>query len=279
VKLAIIGCGSIGMRHLKNALALGCDVFVDDTDVNRVSAALDLGATSYFVPTQLDALMVCTPYDVHLQWAQWAIERRMPLFVEKPLGSLDQIEDWRRLVEQSKGLVTQVGYQCRFHPMALAIASIRPQSGSVEAMCDMSKWPGSARYGSPILEMSHEIDLACWWTGFSRVSRLDQPKRRQQSVVFTLADESDSDDFGVELWWKSQRYDRTWGGESWRSGHAKVYASFSSPEELGDQMYVDELKHFLECVQSGRQTDVPLSDGLRVLEVCKQVEEMARQIA
>jgi hypothetical protein len=35
---------------------------------------------------------------------------------------------------------------------------------------------------------------------------------------------------------------------------------------LGDQMYVDAMAHFLECVREGKQTRVPLSDGLRVLE-------------
>jgi predicted dehydrogenase len=264
MRLAIIGCGSIGMRHLKNALALGCEVIVADSDSSREDAAIAIGAREMTAATAegVDAVMVCTPYDLHLGWAEWAIQHRAALFVEKPLGSLDQIEDWRRLVEQSRGLVTQVGYQLRFHEVAIALKQ-RAGSGhqlfSVE--CDMGAWPGR-NYGPFLLEAaSHEIDLALWM-GIGQV----QSARLTDTQAWLACDR------GSVTANVSAPFCRRWVV----NGHA---GEFHKPEELGDQMYVDELKHFLDCVQSGRQTDVPLSDGLRVLEVCKQVEEMAGKSA
>jgi predicted dehydrogenase len=269
MRLAIIGCGSIGTRHLKNALALGCEVSVADVDPERPGSALALGATrwSFYygasVETQLDALMVCTPYDMHIAWAQWAIDRKVPVFVEKPLGSLDQIEDWRRLVDHSQGLVTQVGYQCRFHPKARAMKALGPFHGAgFSCSVDTRKWPGKS-YGPAWLEASHDLDLALWMG-----APLEVTSAARGTAVL-------GESWAVYVN-DNAEYQRHWFASSER---ASCSVRFDSPEELGDQMYVDELKHFLDCVQSGRQTDVPLSDGLRVLEVCKQVEEMARATA
>jgi predicted dehydrogenase len=40
---------------------------------------------------------------------------------------------------------------------------------------------------------------------------------------------------------------------------------------------VDEMRHFLDCVRSNTPTICPLSEGLKVLEVCAQVQEMANK--
>ena len=42
---------------------------------------------------------------------------------------------------------------------------------------------------------------------------------------------------------------------------------YRDPAELGTEMYTAAMAHFLECVREGRQTEIPLADGVRVLEV------------
>lgn len=284
MRLAIIGLGSIGTRHLRNALALGCEVFVRDSDPAREHGAMLLGASDLFygVDTRclsqpdskplypkIDALMVCTPCDNHLKWVQWAVEHRVHVFCEKPLGTLAQMEDWRALVKASEGLVTQVGYMLRFHPWVMQQKALGPvDTAFLYCLCDMGQWPGSAKDGDPLLECSHEIDLALHLCGGGHVEKA----RRDDECCWT---EMERAFIGIWHQWRSG-YSREWA--VYRNGEDETI-EFNSPEELGDQMYVGELKHFLDCVQSGRQTDVPLSDGLRVLEVCQQVEQMARTAA
>lgn len=267
MRVAIIGCGSIGTRHLKNALALGCEVTAYDSDPARQSALRTefpdvsvLGVEPIAPPPPADAVIVATPYDQHLAIVQGAVWSRMPLFVEKPLGSLDQIEDWRRLVEQSQGLVTQVGYQCRFHPKARAMKLLFPTPASASFGCfvDMKTWPGKS-YGPLWVEASHDLDMALWLGAEPRVACVS-------AFGVNLGD-----DWSVDIR-ESDHYLRWWSVGTDSEG---ATVEFDSPDALGDQMYVDELAHFLDCVQSGRQTLCPLGDGLRVLEVCAEIERLA----
>jgi predicted dehydrogenase len=268
VRVAIIGCGSIGSRHLKNALSLGCQIGIEDTDSRTVAILQNHPGVhhcaEFFAPNDYDAAIISTPYDQHLTYAKMFIECKVPVFVEKPLGSLDQIEDWRRVVTESAGLVTQVGYQLRFHTVVRALRYLPPAtSGRFSVDCDMRTWPGRS-YGPPLLELSHEIDLAMSFGASGSV----------HSAV-----RGGSDGFHYEFSMGAWDFDlaaHSTGcyGRHWKFGGVSM--SFHSPEALGDQMYRDELIHFLDCVRLGNQTDVPLSDGLRVLDVCAQVEAMAR---
>lgn len=274
MKLTIVGGGSIGERHLANALSLGCQVTVYEPRPERADylrANYPATVLSGLSPDDhWDAVMVCTPWDQHLLFAQEAVRRRTPLFVEKPLGSLEQIEDWRTLVAEAGDLVTQVGYMLRFHRKAIALRALvddRARAGYFRLSCDMAQWNGGS-YGPPLLECSHELDLALWFGAPPVVSnRVDQ----SSSDVIRLGS-----DWMVFWTSSSERYWRFWSlGEDASEDQVYAHVAFDSPDKLGTLMYYDELAHFLDCTQTGRQTDCPLADGLRVLEVCKQVEGMA----
>lgn len=265
MKLLIIGLGSIGTRHLTNALALGCEVWIHEPDESRRQAAAKLahGVLETWTDQRFDAVMVCSPAETHLQLAQKAVSMRIPVFVEKPLGALDQIEDWRRLVAEARDLTTQVGYVLRFHPVMRAMKAMQPTDGLLSVECNMRTWPGSARDGVPLLECSHEIDAALWFGAPQRVSAGRSDGRGSGIVIgaFSIAVNPDSD-----------KYHRVWDVSNEQVDCRVV---FHSPEALGAQMYEDELLHFLDCVHDKRQTDCPLADGLTVLEVCQQIEQKA----
>ena len=54
---------------------------------------------------------------------------------------------------------------------------------------------------------------------------------------------------------------------------SEVSATFTVPAALGTDMYRDAMRHFLGCVEAGRQTDIPLSDGVRVLDAVAQMQD------
>lgn len=270
----MIGLGSAGRRHVGNLLSLGCSVYGIDTHPSAKARTLEqypyIDIIDGFAPSDhFDAWIIATPWDKHLDWVELAIQNRRAFFTEKPLGSLEQLPRWREIAAMDLP-VNQVGYMLRFHPDAQRIHAIHPTRGKCEVLCDMRKWPGSARDGVPILELSHEIDLALWFGAPAHVCEVEPwPVRK----TFYLGD---GWDWEVTVKGSAHVYRRYWIGENHRTA---IRSQFESPEELGDEMYRAELAHFLDCVRNNTPTICPLADGLRVLEVCQQVEQMTRQPA
>jgi predicted dehydrogenase len=270
LRVAVIGAGSIGMRHVRNLLGLGCDVFVADMSTERESAALALGAKELWSRERIDAAVIATPHDKHLGWAKAFFNDRTPLFIEKPLGAVSELAEWRRLAlaYASAAIPGMTGYQCRFHPVAEAMRQLMtpPDSGFFATACDMRTWPGQS-YGPLLLEASHDLDIALM---------LGAPTTVTEAVI-------DPHYVGISLGphWRVTIEDRADYRREWtveKDGQSMSLSALT-PTALGDQMYYDEMAHFIACVREGRQTDCPLSDGVRVLEVAAQVEQMARQAA
>src|SRR5438128_3037079 len=95
MRVGVVGLGSIGRRHLSNLLALGCEVRAMDVSENaRATAAAAYPAAKIADVMQfdgLDAIVIATPIDHHLAWVEDAIRRRLPFFVEKSIGTIEQL--------------------------------------------------------------------------------------------------------------------------------------------------------------------------------------------
>jgi predicted dehydrogenase len=248
MRIGVLGLGSIGRRHVGNLLALGCDVVGSDVSESareRVRSEFPSVEIPGGNMGHLDAVVIATPWDQHLASVEAALRVRMPFFVEKPLGSLEQLPRWREIAAMDLP-INQVGYMLRFHETYLAMRRLIPEPTGGQFNChfNMNTWPGGA-YGPMNLEASHELDLAldCGLSYDAVTVRDDAP------------------------------YLRGWYLE--RVG-ASVEASFDSAEELGTDMYRAELEHFLSCVREQTPTSVPLADGLRVLEAVAQVETLCQ---
>ena len=170
--LGIVGCGSIGARHARNAKALGVEhLLIADKDFERARAlASELGcmaegiaygtSTGRCYADGAGAVMVATPAHTHAVVAKELQTNgyRGPLFVEKPLAaSVDEcavFTAWPNII--------QVGYNWRFNQDVLAFIAAHPLDrlawGYLRCDTDIRRWPG-ANYGAPLLECSHEIDL------------------------------------------------------------------------------------------------------------------------
>lgn len=276
MRVAVIGLGSAGRRHVGNLLALGCEVYGDDPHPSSRARCLEqypqvVILDNHALDYPIDAWVMASPWNTHLHWVELAIELRRPFFVEKPLGSLEQLPRWREIAQMDLP-VNQVGYQCRFHPRIKAMLAHvgAPDRGGFYCDCDMRLWPGKS-YGPTLLECSHDLDLALWCGAPSTVSSAYYSETTGFNIWL-----DPNERWLVSLSCESAGYSRYWGiGNRQRDASSR----FLSPQELGDQMYRDELAHFLDCVREQKPTICPLSDGLRVLEVCQQVEQMVKQPA
>ena len=239
MRVAILGAGSIGTRHRATLEALDCAV----TSFDAVPRA-GVRPVGEWRAEDYDAAVICTSWDQHLVYAQTAIGAGVPIYVEKPLGPLTETAIWRGLavLTEERGIVTQVGYQTRFHPMYQGMRRACPRPTMVRMHCtvDMTTWPGGV-YGPVALEASHDLDLALACGAESRVVSLQDAR-------------------GAYL--------RTWE----MAEHGAEYAAvFACPAALGTDMYTAAMGHFVACVLAREQTDIPLSDGVRVLEAVSQM--------
>ena len=68
------------------------------------------------------AVIIATPATDHLSKALAFAKLKIPLFIEKPVGSgLESLEDWNSLLNLAKDLPVLVGYVLRHDPCAVYI--------------------------------------------------------------------------------------------------------------------------------------------------------------
>jgi predicted dehydrogenase len=124
VRVAVIGAGSMGANHARVLAELpDADlVAVCDADESRARDASH-GATTYrdyrdlLANERLDAVSIAVPTRLHVEVALAAIERGLPLLVEKPLGA--DLDECRRLkaAAESANVPLMVGHVERFNPV------------------------------------------------------------------------------------------------------------------------------------------------------------------
>lgn len=262
MKVAVIGVGSIGMRHASNLLVMGHTVSVIDTHPRTMK----LSELSKKLATS-DAAVICVPTAQHMSVLKVCIRKKLPVYIEKPVASQEDLGALRRLAKKPDLPTIMVGYQLRFHPeirrYAKAAGAKAIDSGNLFCACNMDQWVGESGRGNFLSEMSHEIDLALHFgAGPLVVWDVNAPDK----WAYLGFDGG----WAVELLGSSNKYDRTW---SIYGGSSTVECAFSDPAELGNDMYVAAMSHFLDAVKNNRQPTYgcTLQQGIAVMDVIAQV--------
>lgn len=193
LRVLVLGCGSIGRRHVRNLLALKVphitafdpapEVLARARQDSGVETVDSLGLAWEREPY---AVVISAPTQAHVSLALEAAERGCHLFIEKPLshsrGGLDRL-----MAEVDRqGLVTMVGCNMRFHPGPACVKELL-QEGTIgeilwarlETGSFLPRWrsapdyresySASPKWGGAILDCIHEIDLALWFFGPAKV--------------------------------------------------------------------------------------------------------------
>lgn len=188
--IAVLGCGSIGRRHLRNLRELGFTNLVGFDPSSEARELADLEGPARWCGTieqvwrqEPNVVFVTTPSNLHLDLALAAVRRDCHLFVEKPLShTLDGLDALATEVAE-RGLVSMVACNMRFHPGPSTIKSLLEAnaigdvlSARIHAGSYLPGWrpavdyrqsysASSERGGGVILDCIHEIDLALWFFG------------------------------------------------------------------------------------------------------------------
>lgn len=235
VRVAVIGSGSIGRRHVSALLARA--------DVERVTVVTSWADGAAALPDdprlevvapdaafEADAAIVAVETDRHVAAAMPLLERGIDTLIEKPLSHTRDGLDALVAAAQESGARVFIGYNLRFLP---AVRMLRGIVGSgvlgrvLYARFEAGQWlpdwrPGrdyretysasAARGGGVALDLSHEIDAMCFVLGDPRTVSVE---RRHVSDL-----EIDSDDLF------EGRYDLPGGGM------ASVHLDYLAPRRV-----------------------------------------------
>jgi predicted dehydrogenase len=312
-RFLVMGCGSIGKRHIGNLLdAEAGTVLAHDVRVDRAEGVRSRFGVKVF--TDLDAAFACDPQvalvtaptSLHVPLALRAAEHGCHLFIEKPLAHCRN--GVNRLVEEvrDRRLVTLVGCNLRFHPGLRAVKRLLDENaiGRVVAvraevgqyLADWHPYEDyrqgySARHdlgGGVILDAIHELDYTRWLLGpvrsvvcfAGKLSHLEVQTEDTAAVLLRFASGAVGE---VHLDYVQRAYSRTCqviGDEGtirwdYGAGEVRIFRAASKswevmPDLAGwqpNQMYVDELAHFLRCLDGEEKSTLGVFDAARVLDV------------
>ena len=188
-----MGCGSIGLRHIRNLISNGVSP-VSAFDPNpRARKEVEASGASWCdtldgaFATEPTAVLVCTPPHRHVEIGSRALEQGAHLFIEKPIshelgGALDDLLD----TADRTGRVVMAGYNLRFHPGLMKFQSLVADGVAGDLLTLRAEygqylptWRPGADYrqgyiarestgGGIILEESHEFDYVEWLGGEAR---------------------------------------------------------------------------------------------------------------
>jgi predicted dehydrogenase len=198
MKLLVVGCGSIGKRHLRNLkkIAAGELLAFDTAPERRAEVEKEYGAEisddfNEALSRKPDAALVCTPTSLHMEFALEAARHGCHLFIEKPIShTLEGVDDLINIIKE-KGLIALVGCNFRFHWGMKLVRKLLDEGKIGRALGaraefgqylpDWHPWEDYRRGysanrsmgGGILLDAIHEIDYIHWLAGgISAVSAL-----------------------------------------------------------------------------------------------------------
>jgi len=317
----VVGCGSIGKRHIRNLKALGIqDIIAHDLKRERCQEVeQEFGLKCYAdleeaLAGKPDVALICTPTSRHIPAALSAAQWGCHLFIEKPLShSLDSVDELLAIVAK-KGLVTLVGCNMRFHPGIVKmkellekqsigkILSARVQAG--QYLPDWHPWEDyrqgySANIslgGGVLLDGIHEIDYITWFLGkvsqvFCFAGKLSSLEIDTEDTVEILMWLKSGAIAEVHLDYVQHPYGRSCqligekGTILWDfndkqvklySARTKEWQVFDQPPNYDtNQMYLDEMRHFIQCLEGKARPVQDAKQGKALLEIVLAAKESA----
>lgn len=186
LRIAVIGLGVIGRRHIAEILANPQCVLAAVADPSSAAAAYahTLGVACHPDPDSLldahalDAAIVCTPNHLHLEVGKKCIERGIALLMEKPIADTHAAALQLAELAHNASVPLLVGHHRR-HNTLVARTRQAVQSGSIgrlvmgNVMCLSYKpdayfdvaWRRQPGAGPVLINLIHEIDLVRYICG------------------------------------------------------------------------------------------------------------------
>jgi predicted dehydrogenase len=321
-KILVVGCGSIGSRHVRNLVqSCGAEVLVCETDavtrrrmadgfgvraLARLDEALDAGP---------DGVVLATPSSLHYEQAVAAIERGIPLLVEKPMT--ETLEQARRVETLSAARRVPVlnGFNMRFHPSIRRVKTMLDDGliGRAYSMRALSGfylpyWHPETDYrasysarkdlgGGVLMDNLHELDFIRWFFGeaeqlYALGGRVSGLEIETEDLVELLIRFASGPSAAVNLNYLNRTRLREFviigetGLLAWNSNKRAVehfdpkdgcWKVYGEAFEFQiNDTYVDEVKHFLRVAAGEVPSINDAHEGRAVMELVEAARESMR---
>ena len=312
IRVGVVGVGMMGERHCRVYSTLRNVELVGLTDMNpdRGKAIAETYDTTYFssvaeLLTEVDAINIVTITPAHFDLAMEALANDVHVLVEKPIT--ETVEQGKELVAEAerRGKVLQVGHIERFNPAYMALKDIiKGRRLAAINMRRLSPFDTSNTDVDVIRDlMIHDLDLvvnlvgsslegfSAWGRSFSTkaidhavanlsfrngpiatlsASRITEQKVRMIEIT------AEGAYIEADLLGKRIMIHRRTRPEFLESAQYRQESIIESIQVPMVEPLVLELRHFIECVQENKPSDVSGKDGLYALQLAKA---MADQIS
>ncbi|HTS35713.1 MAG TPA: Gfo/Idh/MocA family oxidoreductase [Candidatus Solibacter sp.] len=308
--LKVLGLESLGVVETDTGRRCAVAAEINAVGFEELQAGLDW---------RPDFVVVATPTHLHAQQVLSIIEKGLAVFVEKPLSHSVELLDEICRVGQ-KPSISLVGCNMRFHPGPARVKQLMDEGqvgkilfARIHAGSYLPDWRHGSDYrsnyaakkvtgGGCLLDCIHEIDLARWYLGeidsvFCSAGHLSSLEIETEDVASLICRHANAAMSEIHLDYVQRTYERgcqivgeqgsvfwDFNGKDvrWFNAHSKEWKTYPQPADWEiNQMYLDEMRHFLDCVSSRRETMLPIPDAvglMRVVFAAKDSSEQKRMI-
>ncbi|MFN8629430.1 MAG: Gfo/Idh/MocA family oxidoreductase [Chloroflexota bacterium] len=179
LRVGLVGLGMMGRNHLRviSTHAATSMAAVADLDPAALAAAVEqTGAVGYDDPltmireADIEAVVIAAPTTAHVPLALAAIERGIPVLVEKPLAATHAEALEIVAAGKRKGVPVQVGHVERYNPAVLKLGELLRAGWltNIYAITSRRAGPFPARIrdvGVTVDLATHDADMLSWIAG------------------------------------------------------------------------------------------------------------------
>lgn len=313
MKFLIIGCGSIGQRHISNLLSIGLtNIQVYDSNTHLSKSVKKIFKVSILDSLQFDntdCTLVCTPPNTHIHYLIKALNNNSHVFIEKPLSnSLNNVLQIQKLTTK-KSLQVFVGYNFRFDSGLRKTKKLLEQKiiGKIISFDAyegwyLPKWRPWQNYrksytgsktlgGGIILDGSHEVNYLQWLGGtisqvFSYNAKIPSLSVETEGIAEALLKFKSGAIGRVHLDFLNPIYNRhceilgekgsiVWSFENKTLTINKIKGKKTSQKYGTDnnQMYKDEIKYVIKCINGKPNELLSLDEAIKSLKISLAIKK------
>jgi predicted dehydrogenase len=302
MKVLIIGLGSIAKKHIAALRNVNPDCEIHALRSSKSSPVVE-GIRSCNtldeVPLDLKFILISNPTSLHLKTIKEVSHFGVPLFIEKPpIDTLDQINELLELIKTLK-VPTYTAFNLRFHPVVQWLKDNIESHDVIEvnAYCGsyLPDWRPDKDYrkiysaqkelgGGVHLDLTHEIDFLLWVFGdpMSTMSTRRKISNLEIDSVDSAKYWLEYENFTINLILNYFRRDSKRNIEivtnqttlecdlisNKITDLGKGQIVFESRAFSISDTYTDQMKYFIDCLETKTKPMNTLIDSMRTIEVC-----------